>query len=101
VYRPEWLWAKAVCPWPWTGAFIAANGDVVPCCRVSDPDTVCMGNVFEESFARIWNSREYQSLRDRLRNHDPPGFCINCQAAGRAEASRLACERGPTGEPPQ
>lgn len=81
IHRPEFLRGRAVCHWPWTRAFIAANGDVVPCCRVSNPETVCMGNVFEESFARIWNSKPYRELRHRLRSHDPPDFCANCRAA--------------------
>jgi len=82
IYRPEGIWRNAVCPWPWTGAFIAANGDVVPCCRISDPDTVCMGNAFEKPFSQIWNSKGYRDLRERLRDHNLPSFCANCQAAG-------------------
>ncbi len=81
IYRPSFLRGRAVCNWPWISAFIASNGDVVPCCRVSDPDTVRMGNVFEESFTRIWNSAPYHDLRRRLRSHDLPGFCANCRAA--------------------
>lgn len=84
IHRPEFLRGRAVCHWPWIAAFIASNGDVVPCCRVSDPDTVCMGNVFEESFARIWNSEPYRELRGRLRSHDPPRFCANCRAAAQS-----------------
>lgn len=66
------------CPWPWTRAFIAANGDVVPCCILADSDTIKMGNVFEESFATIWNSRGYQELRERIRKNDLYEFCKGC-----------------------
>lgn len=66
------------CPWPWKRAFIAANGDVVPCCILADASTINMGNVFERDFSEIWNSRQYSDLRVRIRNHDLPDFCRNC-----------------------
>ena len=69
---------KRKCTWPWTSAFIAANGDVVPCCIVADSDTVKMGNLFDEDFKTIWNSRGYREFRRRIKNHDLPDFCRNC-----------------------
>lgn len=69
---------KKKCPWPWTSAFIAANGDVVPCCILANSDVVKMGNVLENDFSIIWNSEEYQDFRKRIRNHDLPEFCRNC-----------------------
>jgi radical SAM protein with 4Fe4S-binding SPASM domain len=69
---------KNKCGWPWKSAFIASNGDVVPCAILADSDTVKMGNVFEESFETIWNSEKYQELRRQHREHDLPEFCKNC-----------------------
>jgi radical SAM protein with 4Fe4S-binding SPASM domain len=66
------------CGWPWKSAFIASNGDVVPCAILADSDTVKMGNVFEESFETIWNSEKYQELRRQHREHDLPAYCKNC-----------------------
>ncbi len=68
------------CRWPWKSAYIASNGDVVPCCILADSDTVKMGNVFEEEFSTIWNSRKYQELRSQIRDHRLPEFCKGCYA---------------------
>jgi radical SAM protein with 4Fe4S-binding SPASM domain len=69
---------KNKCGWPWKSAFIASNGDVVPCAILADSDTVKMGNVFEEDFEMIWNSEKYQELRRQHREHDLPDYCKNC-----------------------
>jgi radical SAM protein with 4Fe4S-binding SPASM domain len=66
------------CPWAWKSAYIAANGDVVPCCVVADAAVVKMGNVFEQDFKDIWNSPGYQELRERISNHDLPEYCKHC-----------------------
>jgi radical SAM protein with 4Fe4S-binding SPASM domain len=66
------------CPWAWKSAYIAANGDVVPCCVVADADVVKMGNVFEQDFKDIWNSEAYQELRERISTHDLPDYCKHC-----------------------
>lgn len=70
--------SKNKCGWPWKSAFIASNGDVVPCAILADSDTVKMGNVFEEDFETIWNSQAYQELRRQHREHDLPEYCKNC-----------------------
>lgn len=80
VYRSNLLTKKKKCSWPWTSTFIAANGDVVPCCIIADSDTAKMGNIFEKPFKEIWNSNSYRELRNRLRNHDLPDYCRNCYA---------------------
>jgi radical SAM protein with 4Fe4S-binding SPASM domain len=78
ISRSDYYSRRRKCVWPWTGAYIAANGDVVPCCIVADADTAKMGNVFERDFAEIWNSPAYRELRRRIRSHDLPGYCRNC-----------------------
>jgi radical SAM protein with 4Fe4S-binding SPASM domain len=69
---------KNKCGWPWKSAFIASNGDVVPCAILADSDTVNMGNVFEEDFETIWDSEKYRELRRQHREHDLPEYCKNC-----------------------
>jgi radical SAM protein with 4Fe4S-binding SPASM domain len=69
---------KKPCNWPWKSAHISSNGDVVPCCVLADSDTVKMGNVFEQDFAEIWNSQEYQDFREKIRTHNLPNYCKNC-----------------------
>lgn len=66
------------CPWPWKSAYIASNGDVVPCCILADADTVKMGNVFETDFKEIWNSEQYQELRQNLHENNIPSYCTDC-----------------------
>jgi radical SAM protein with 4Fe4S-binding SPASM domain len=66
------------CRWPWKSAYIASNGDVIPCCILADSDTVKMGNVFEEEFATIWNSAKYQELRRQIREHELASYCKGC-----------------------
>lgn len=66
------------CRWPWNSAYIAANGDVVPCCMIGDSGVVKMGNVFDEPFSQIWNNDKYQTLRRRIANDDIPHYCRSC-----------------------
>lgn len=78
IYRANLLSRSKPCAWPWTSAYVASNGDVVPCCIVADSDTVRMGNVFEQPFREIWNGPAYQQLREQIRSHRLPEFCRNC-----------------------
>lgn len=66
------------CRWAWTSAYIASNGDVVPCCVLADSDTAKLGNLFEEDFSKIWNGARYRELRRQIRDHDLPEYCKNC-----------------------
>ncbi len=78
------------CPWPWSGAFVAADGDVVPCCVVGNSEVAKMGNLHEEPMREIWNNRHYQSLRRRIANDDVPDYCRTCYGLPtRPEASRI------------
>ena len=69
---------KKKCRWAWTSAYIASNGDVVPCCVLADSDTAKLGNLFEEDFSKIWNGSRYRELRRQIRDHDLPEYCKNC-----------------------
>lgn len=69
---------KKPCHWPWMSTYIAANGDIIPCCILADSDTFKIGNIFEENFSEIWNSKKYQDLRGCIRSHDIPEFCRGC-----------------------
>ena len=66
------------CRWPWNNSYIAANGDVVPCCQIADSSVVKMGNVFDEPFSQIWNNDKYRTLRRRIANDDIPHYCRSC-----------------------
>lgn len=66
------------CKWPFTSTFIAANGDVVPCCWLADSATVKMGNIFEERFDVIWNSKNYREFRSSIKEHKLKEYCKSC-----------------------
>jgi radical SAM protein with 4Fe4S-binding SPASM domain len=78
IYSGNFLSKKNKCKWPFRSAFISANGDVVPCCVLSDSNTIKMGNIFEEPFKNIWNSKAYKEFRERISKHELYDFCKNC-----------------------
>lgn len=78
IFRNNLYTIKNKCDWPFTRAFIASNGDVVPCCMISDSSVIKMGNVFEKPFKEIWNSSVYRDFRKRIRNNDLYDFCKEC-----------------------
>ena len=78
INRGDFYSKQKKCPWAWKSTYISSDGDVVPCCILADSDTVKMGNVFEEDFAKIWNSEKYQDFRERIRTHNLPNYCENC-----------------------
>ena len=78
------------CPWPWSSAYVAANGDVVPCCVVGNSKVARMGNLHEQPMRAIWNNSRYRSLRRRIANDDVPDYCRTCYGLPpRSEASPI------------
>jgi len=78
VYKGNFLSKENKCVWPFTSAFIASNGDVVPCCVISDSDVISMGNVFQTPFKQIWNSKKYIDFRKSIKHHQLNDFCKSC-----------------------
>jgi radical SAM protein with 4Fe4S-binding SPASM domain len=72
--------AERECKWPWKGAYITADGFVTPCCENgSNPERINFGNIFEERFVDIWNSKKYQQFRRDLQATDSrPDVCVDC-----------------------
>lgn len=52
-----------LCFMPWHGTAIRANGDVIPCCAGIGGFTR-MGNIHDDSIARIWRGENYRKLRE-------------------------------------
>jgi len=81
-----------VCTEPWFQPRITLNGDIYPCCYmyITSDQTwkewyhgVClevpqfkykMGNIFKDSFAKIWNGSYYRLLRETVRKADDPSL---------------------------
>lgn len=66
------------CSWPWTGAYISYSGYSMPCCMVSTPDRISMGNMAEQDVEAVWNGSAYSSFREQLASDEPPDICRSC-----------------------
>jgi len=65
-----------LCPWPFERAFISSDGKVVPCCIISNPDTVSFGSA--RDFQSLWFGKVYTDFRrSHLAGAIPP-FCSSC-----------------------
>ncbi len=72
----------AACLRPWTTAYVTANGNCLPCCispfATTDYEGLKLGNLFEQSFAEIWNDERYRRWRAELLSEHPPKPCQGC-----------------------
>ena len=69
--------SKLRCRWPWTAAYVTAEGAVTPCCNCPDSRVLSFGNLFETPLASIWNGREYKAFRRELKS-GMPAICREC-----------------------
>ena len=70
------------CAWPWQKSVINWDGSVVTCCGSFDPSED-IGNVFDQPFAKVWNSRPYRmarrSFKRKVQGADAEGNgCATC-----------------------
>lgn len=65
------------CRWPWTRAYVTAEGDVTPCCNCPDARQVSFGNLFNRPMREIWNNEAYRAFRRELRD-GMPEVCRHC-----------------------
>lgn len=70
--------ALVSCTQPWEHIRVALNGNVTPCCHLQK---FPMGNIFNESFAHVWNGHKFHSLRKSLKTSSPemPERCRSCK----------------------
>ena len=66
------------CKLPWFSPNITAEGYVTPCCTISNPSLINMGNVFETPFEKIWNSEKFVDFRAGFYKKQP-SVCVGCQ----------------------
>ncbi len=64
----------STCMKPWSSLYVEPDGEVRPCCYQSP----ILGNVYEESFEKIWNGVRAQELRRSMINRTPPQLCMQC-----------------------
>ena len=66
------------CKLPWFSPNVTAEGFVTPCCTISNPSILNMGNIFETPFEQIWNSKKFATFRGNFYKKQPKE-CIGCQ----------------------
>lgn len=66
------------CEWPHRGAYLSWRGEAMPCCMVSTPDRVMLGNMAEQGVKAVWNGAAYRSFRAALASPEPPEICRGC-----------------------
>jgi len=58
-------YSQVPCYVGWVSSRILSDGSVIPCCGCYD---AILGNIHSSSFAKIWNSKEYQEFRKKSIN---------------------------------
>ncbi|MGE5621417.1 MAG: radical SAM/SPASM domain-containing protein [Candidatus Bathyarchaeota archaeon] len=66
------------CDWPHRGAYLSYKGEAMPCCMVSTPDRMKLGDMAKESVVTVWNGRQYREFRAALASGQPPEICRGC-----------------------
>jgi MoaA/NifB/PqqE/SkfB family radical SAM enzyme len=61
------------CPIVWLTSTVQPNGDIIPCCYYDHP----VGNIREQQFSEIWNSKNYVDFRLLLKKKLFPA-CRRC-----------------------
>jgi len=62
---------------PWFHCVINSDGDVIPCCHDFTFKYV-LGNVFKESFGKIWHNKEYTGFRRQILEGKVIEMCKFC-----------------------
>ncbi len=70
---------ERMCHWPFERLLVSSDMRVVPCCMVSQPEIVDMGDA--RTLSQVWNSSTYRQLRRSHISGDLPAYCINCYQA--------------------
>jgi MoaA/NifB/PqqE/SkfB family radical SAM enzyme len=66
------------CDWPWRGAYLSYSGEAMPCCMVSTPDRLSLGNMARDGVANTWTGEAYAAFRRALDGGPPPEVCRGC-----------------------
>lgn len=58
--------SRRPCVRPWISSYISVCGEVIPCCALATKSKYVAGNVFQEEFKVIWNSKKYIQFRRNI-----------------------------------
>ena len=78
IYEGNALTFEKQCEWPFRTSHITADGSIVPCALISDPEVVTLGNINEESYSTIWQSKDYKEFRENIKNNKLDDYCKDC-----------------------
>ncbi len=78
IVNQEKLPPGKLCDWPWSSAYITAEGKVVPCCLIADAKMVNFGSLRGEGIKTIWNNPSYRAFRKSLLDGKIPEYCKDC-----------------------
>lgn len=67
---------KNLCPWPFERAMISSDMRIIPCCMISNPDVMQLGDA--RNFTEAWNAKPYQNFRKAHLAGNIPGICKSC-----------------------
>jgi MoaA/NifB/PqqE/SkfB family radical SAM enzyme len=69
-----------ICGWPFERAFVSSDLRVVPCCIISNPDTLQIGPPItaERSFTEVWFGDDYREFRKAHLEGRIPKACEGC-----------------------
>ena len=68
--------SKKLCPWPFKRAYISSDMRVVPCCMISNPEVMDLGDAMQ--IEKEWNNQLYQDFREKHLTGDIPSICRTC-----------------------
>lgn len=81
-----------ICVEPWLGLRVSLNGDIYPCCYINNTadsswcewfngvslkvpqSNYVIGNIYDDSAAKVWNGERFRSLRRMVINSRPRGL---------------------------
>ena len=66
------------CDWPHRGIYLSYRGEAMPCCMVSTPDRIKLGDMAVERVAAVWSGDAYRRFRADLAAGRPPEVCRGC-----------------------
>jgi radical SAM protein with 4Fe4S-binding SPASM domain len=68
--------SENICLSPWRHVVIRLDGQLMPCCNIMY-DTINLGNVFKDSFQKVWRSTQMERFRQDFLKRSP-SCCKNC-----------------------
>jgi MoaA/NifB/PqqE/SkfB family radical SAM enzyme len=79
---------KAICPRPFTTAYVAADGRVGPCSHGLHR----LGDLHEQPLSKIFAGAGFTELRQKMLDGIVPSECRACFASGRVDSDVHGCE---------